>query len=66
MKIVEAESVRDYIERYYRKSRLTPTLLDSYEKEFAETGYVCTGRHDNITGEFIAWPFYPEKSSLTS
>ncbi len=60
MKIVEAKSVEDYLERYYKKSRMTPTKLDSYEKEYKEFGYVCTSHHDNVTGEFIAWPFYPE------
>ena len=63
MRIVAAESVKDYLERYYKKSRWTPTLLDTYEKEFAESGYVCTSHHDNVTGEFIAWPFYPARTA---
>ena len=61
MKIVEAKSVEDYLERYYKKSRMTDTLLASYEEEYAANGYVCTSHHDNVTGEFIAWPFYPNQ-----
>jgi len=33
IKIVEAKSVKDYLDRYYKKSRMTDTLLESYEKE---------------------------------
>ena len=60
VKIVEASSVSDYLDRYYKKSRMTDTLLATYEQEFKEDGYVCTSHFDNITGEFIAWPFWPE------
>ena len=57
--IVKAKSVKDYLDRYYKKARMTPTLLDTYEKEYEKYGYVCTSSHDNVTGEFIAWPHYP-------
>lgn len=59
IRIVEAASVADYLDRYYKPSKRTPTLLASYEEEFQRYGYVCTSQHDNITGEFIAWPMYP-------
>jgi len=63
VKIVEASSVRDYLDRYYKKGRIlnADTLLASYEAEYVRFGYVCTSRRDNVTGEFIAWPFYPER-----
>lgn len=57
--IVEASSVADYLSRYYKSERRTPTLLSSYTKDFERDGYICTSGHDNITGRFIAWPFYP-------
>lgn len=60
MRIVKASSVEDYLDRYYKKSRMTPTLLQSYREEFERNGYVCTSHHDNVTGEFIAWPHYPK------
>jgi len=60
MLIVKAKSVKDYLDKYYKKSRMTPTMLDSYEQEYKARGYVCTSHHDNTTGEFIAWPYYPE------
>lgn len=59
MRIVEAKSVEDYLDRYYKKSRFIPELLDSYREDFKKDGYVCTSHHDNVVGEFIAWPFYP-------
>jgi hypothetical protein len=63
VRIVEADSVGDFLTRYYRKDRWTPTLLETYEQEFKRYGYVCTSRHDNVTGEFIAWPHYGENGS---
>jgi hypothetical protein len=60
MRLVEATSVADYLDRYYKPARRTPTLLQTYEEEFARDGYVCTSHHDNVTGEFIAWPRLPE------
>lgn len=56
MKIVKAKSVKDYLNRYYKKSRMTDTLLASYEAEYRNFGYVCTSKHDNVLGELIAWP----------
>ena len=58
-KIVEADSVADYLDRYYKKDRMTPTLLSTYERELERDGYVCTSHHDNVTGEFICWPKLP-------
>ena len=59
MLIVKASSVKNYLDRYYKRDRMTPTLPDSYQEEFDERGFVCTSHHDNVTGEFIAWPDYP-------
>ena len=63
VRIVKAKSVKNYLDRYYKKERVTPTLLQTYKKEYETDGYVCTSRHDNITGEFIAWPHYPSKGA---
>jgi hypothetical protein len=59
-KLVEAKSIEDYLEKYYKKSRFTDTLIETYKTEFNEYGYVCTSHHDNVTGEFICWPKHPE------
>jgi len=66
MRIVKAKSVEDYLERYYKRGRYTGrgkenemALLESYQNDYANDGYVCTSHHDNVIGEFIAWPFYP-------
>jgi hypothetical protein len=60
MRVVEASSVENYLDRYYKPSRRTDTLLAFYEEELEEFGYVCTSHHDNVTGEFIAWPHLPD------
>jgi hypothetical protein len=66
MLIVKAKSVKDYLDRYYKKSRYTgrgeeyaKSLFESYQADYDKHGYVCTSHHDNLMGEFIAWPFYP-------
>jgi hypothetical protein len=59
VKIVKAESIEDYLNKYYKKDRRTPTLIEIYKEEYEKYGYVCTSHHDNVTGEFIAWPTYP-------
>ena len=56
IRIVEADSVEDYLNRYYKKDRMTPTLVETYKEELERYGYVSTSHHDNVTGEFIAWP----------
>lgn len=55
MKIVKAKSVKDFLNKYYKKDRMTDTLLESYEKQLDEDGYVHISRHDNVTGEAIKW-----------
>ena len=67
--VVEADSVLDYLIRYYKPERSCPdpgdagpvrrSLLDMYKEEYNEDGYVCTSHHDNVTGRFIFWPHKP-------
>lgn len=59
---VEAASVKDFLERYYKPSRYTgrgeeyaKILLDSYEREFAEDGYTFISEHDSVTGKIVAY-----------
>jgi hypothetical protein len=61
VRIVKARSVADYLRKYYKKDRMTTTLQASYEEKLKKWGFVCTGHYDNVTGEFIAWPHYPER-----
>ncbi|MGE5860306.1 MAG: hypothetical protein ACM34J_07115 [Ignavibacteria bacterium] len=51
--IVEADSVEDYLNKYYKKDRMTDTMIETYTEELKEKGYICTSRHGNITGQFI-------------
>jgi hypothetical protein len=52
---VQADSVADYLTRYYRRDRKTETLLATYEQEFAAEGFVSTSHWDSVTGEHICW-----------
>jgi len=64
VRIVKANSVKEYLNRYYKKERMTDTLLQTYQEELNQEGFVCTSKHDNITGEFIAWPHYPNNGAM--
>ena len=55
---VEADSVEDYLKKYYKKNRWTNSLIDSYKKELLKYGYISTSHFDNVTGEMIYW--YPK------
>lgn len=57
--LVEADSVADYLGRYYKKGRMTETLLVTYEEQFAEFGFVSTSHHDNTCGVTSYWPKFP-------
>ena len=65
MKLVQADSVSDYLDRYYKKNKRTATLVASYEQELESMGYICTSLHDNVLGEFICWPTVPAWVSKT-
>ena len=70
MRIVEASSIKDYLDKYHKRDRYTGRgaeyaeyLLQSYQEEFERRGYVVTSHHDNVTGEIIAWPHYPNHTN---
>jgi hypothetical protein len=58
--VVEATSVANYLDRYYKPERRGPRLLEMYEADLVEFGHVCTSPHDNVTGAFIFWPYKPD------
>lgn len=66
--VVEAESVADYLRRYYKPDRLVSTgfevLQRSYEIELEVYGFVVTSHYDNVTGGLIAWPHFKEWSEM--
>jgi len=71
VKIVQATSIQDYLDKYYKRDRYTgrgeeyaKVLLTSYQEEYAARGYICTSHHDNVTGEMIAWPYYPNQREV--
>jgi len=59
---VQAASVADFLDRYYKTNRYywrgveyAALLLKRYEKEFADQGYVFISRHDSKTGEIVSY-----------
>lgn len=54
--IVQADSVADYLSRYYKPERMTDTLLESYTIEYECFGFVSTSHYDSILGKSIVWP----------
>ncbi len=62
--IVEATSLENYLDRYYKPNRRTSTLLSIYHGELDKFGYVCTSQHDNVTGSFIYWPHHPRRADV--
>lgn len=66
VQIVEAESVSDYLKRYYKPDRLASTgfevLCRAYEIQLEVYGFVVTSHYDNVTGGLIAWPHFEEWS----
>lgn len=58
-RVVKANSVEDYLSRYYKRERVTSTLLETYTRQYQERGWISTSHHDNTTGAVIYWPSLP-------
>lgn len=59
---VPAESVEDYLNRYYKNERYkgrgkeyADMLLKGYKEGLEEDGCVRTSKHESVTGEYICW-----------
>jgi len=59
---VPADSVDDFLNRYYKRDRYTgrgpeyaACLLKSYTEEFEEYGFCFISHHDSNTGEVVAF-----------
>lgn len=59
---VEAKSVVDFLDRYYKPERYTgrgeeyaAALLASYEEEVRRDGYTLISRHDSVTGKVVSY-----------
>jgi hypothetical protein len=52
---VQADSVADFLNRYYRPDRMTPTLIEVYQKEVDRNGYTFISHHDSITGRIVSF-----------
>ena len=61
---VEAKSVEDFLQKFYKPQRYTgrgldyaTILLHSYETDVKEQGFCIISHHDNVTGRVVA--YYP-------
>ena len=59
---VQASSVKDFLDRYYRADRYTgrgteyaDALVASHQQSFAKHGFTIISRHDSRTGEVVAF-----------
>jgi hypothetical protein len=59
---VLADSVTDFLDKYYRPDRYrgrgaeyAAALLASYEREMAADGWTFISHHDNVTGEIVSY-----------
>ena len=65
--IVKADSVEDFLKRYYKPERYTgrgnayaKILLCSYNKDHEDKGYCFISAHDSVTGQIVV--FWEEKT----
>lgn len=59
---VTAESVEDFLERYYKPDRYhgrgeeyAAVLLASHQADFEQHGYDIISHHDSVTGQVVAF-----------
>ena len=59
---VNADSVADFLDRYYKPDRYrgrgddyAAVLLASHERDFAQQGYDIISRWDSVTGQVVAF-----------
>lgn len=60
MNEVQADSVKDFLERYYKPDRYrgrgeeyAASLLASHEARYQAYGYDLISRHDSVTGQAV-------------
>jgi hypothetical protein len=52
---VDADNVQDFLKRYYKPERITPTLYLPYQYELDNYGYCFISHHDSKTGEVVSF-----------
>ena len=52
---VEADSVEDFLNRYYKLERFADTLVDVYKTELNKTGYCSISKYDSRTGKSVSY-----------
>jgi len=57
-----AESVEDFLDRYYKPDRFrgrgddyAQTLIESHQSDLEQNGYDIISHHDSITGRIVAY-----------
>lgn len=52
---VKADSVEDFVNKYYKKERLTNTMVETKEREFKNFGYCTISHHDSNTAKIVRY-----------
>lgn len=52
---VKANSVKDFVLKYYKKERLTNTMIETKEREFKNFGYCTISHHDSNTAKIVRY-----------
>jgi hypothetical protein len=65
---VQAASVADFLDRYYKHDRYrgrgadyAAAVLASHQRDFERDGYDIISRHESVTGEVVAYFAAPTK-----
>lgn len=60
--VTDVETVREFVEKYYKNSRLrgrgdnyAESIIVSHEKRFADYGYDIISHHESVTGEIVSF-----------
>jgi len=61
-KAVAADSIEDFLDRYYKPQRFrergeeyAAVLIASHQADFDRHGYDIISHHDSVTGRVVAW-----------
>lgn len=68
---VAADSVEDFLERYYLRDRYhgrgaeyAAAVLASHQRDFERQGYDIISRHESVTGQVVAYFSEPTQLAL--
>lgn len=52
---VKADSVEDFVLKYYKKDRLTSSIIENKKRELKSFGHCTISHHDSNTGKIVRY-----------